>query len=375
MHPITLRDERAILEASHQLLACGSFVELTHTTLHTLEELLGADSSCFSLCYESDEERRLERLCGFGRVTTDDLRLYSETYRRADPVLDGMLSREWVGLNRIVVLERLVDMGRFADTEIYSAFFRPRAIHHVMGLSITLGDDTRALLGLHLPRSVNGGFDARRVEIAKWMVPAIAASFTQMLLREQVHDREAIIKALARGEPHQGLVVLDSQLRVLYLDTAARSYLRRLHSAEGEVNPTRLALPQRLRRCIARLTGSVPSSGISQIVDPTEFCRDRGIPRMSFKSLSGAGVNARYLLTFDTPRQKHTLAGPLLARLSTREAEIAEHVAEGRSNAEVAGQLHLSVRTVENHLRSIYAKLEIRNRASLARLLGAASAH
>jgi DNA-binding CsgD family transcriptional regulator len=375
MHSMTLIDERAILEASHRLLACDSFVELTHTTLHALEALLGADSSCFSLSYQSDEERRLERLCGFGRVTTEDLRLYSETYLRADPVLDGMLAREWIGLNRIVVLERLVDMGRFTDTQIYSDFFRPRAIHHVMGMSITLGDDTRALIGLHLPRTPGAGFDARHIEVAKRMVPAVAAGFTQCLLREQIHDREAIIEALARGEPRRGLVVLDSRLRVLYLDPAAHSYLRRLRSSEGDFHLTKLALPPRLRRRVAQAVAGDMPPDVVHVIDPAELGRDRGIPRMSLKPLGGAGANARYLLAFDAPRQRDTAVGTELGRLSARETEVAEHVAQGLSNAEVAQRLHLSVRTVENHLRSIYGKLEVRNRTALARMLGIARIH
>ena len=43
--------------------------------------------------------------------------------------------------------------------------------------------------------------------------------------------------------------------------------------------------------------------------------------------------------------------------LTTREREIAELVAAGRTNREVAAQLVLSERTIEAHLRNVYAKL------------------
>jgi DNA-binding CsgD family transcriptional regulator len=52
--------------------------------------------------------------------------------------------------------------------------------------------------------------------------------------------------------------------------------------------------------------------------------------------------------------------------LTTREREVAELVAQGRSNKEVAGALYLSEKTVEHHLSRIYAKLEVRTRAELA---------
>lgn len=52
--------------------------------------------------------------------------------------------------------------------------------------------------------------------------------------------------------------------------------------------------------------------------------------------------------------------------LSARELEVAQAVASGLSNKEVGCVLGISVRTVENHLRSIFAKLEIKSRIRLA---------
>jgi DNA-binding CsgD family transcriptional regulator len=53
-------------------------------------------------------------------------------------------------------------------------------------------------------------------------------------------------------------------------------------------------------------------------------------------------------------------------RLSAREFEVAEAVALGLSNKEVATSLHISVRTVENHMRSIFEKLQVTTRTRLA---------
>ncbi|RKS08363.1 regulatory LuxR family protein [Nocardiopsis sp. Huas11] len=56
--------------------------------------------------------------------------------------------------------------------------------------------------------------------------------------------------------------------------------------------------------------------------------------------------------------------------LSPQQLQIARHVATGSTNREVAALLFLSPRTVDHHLRNIYAKLGIRSRVELARLLG-----
>jgi DNA-binding CsgD family transcriptional regulator len=58
-------------------------------------------------------------------------------------------------------------------------------------------------------------------------------------------------------------------------------------------------------------------------------------------------------------------AQPGLA-LTSREAEVAEAVAMGLSNKQAAETLGISVRTVENHLRSIFAKCNVATRTRLA---------
>ncbi len=60
---------------------------------------------------------------------------------------------------------------------------------------------------------------------------------------------------------------------------------------------------------------------------------------------------------------------PLLAE-SERERELVELAARGWSNADIAGELVLSVRTVENHLQRAYRKLGVRGRSDLPGVLG-----
>jgi DNA-binding NarL/FixJ family response regulator len=63
-------------------------------------------------------------------------------------------------------------------------------------------------------------------------------------------------------------------------------------------------------------------------------------------------------------------AGADAAGLTDRECEIATLAARGLSNEEIAAQLVLSVRTVENHLQRAYTKLGVAGRRELGGVLG-----
>jgi predicted ATPase/DNA-binding CsgD family transcriptional regulator len=61
-------------------------------------------------------------------------------------------------------------------------------------------------------------------------------------------------------------------------------------------------------------------------------------------------------------------AQPTLQQLTKREIEVLRLVAEGLTTPQVAERLVLSTRTVENHLRSIYGKLDVSTRAAATRI-------
>jgi DNA-binding NarL/FixJ family response regulator len=58
-----------------------------------------------------------------------------------------------------------------------------------------------------------------------------------------------------------------------------------------------------------------------------------------------------------------------LASLSAREQEVAMAVGQGRANAEIAAELHMSVATVKAHVSKLLAKLDLDNRVQIALLV------
>lgn len=60
--------------------------------------------------------------------------------------------------------------------------------------------------------------------------------------------------------------------------------------------------------------------------------------------------------------------GPL-ARLTDREREVLEVLADGATNKQIAARLFITPKTVGAHLASVFAKLDVTNRTSAAAVL------
>ncbi len=62
-------------------------------------------------------------------------------------------------------------------------------------------------------------------------------------------------------------------------------------------------------------------------------------------------------------------SGESIRSLTERELEVARLVVDRRTNPEIAAELFLSIKTVETHLRNIFAKLGARSRVEVARII------
>ncbi|KQV03234.1 MULTISPECIES: response regulator transcription factor [unclassified Kitasatospora] len=71
---------------------------------------------------------------------------------------------------------------------------------------------------------------------------------------------------------------------------------------------------------------------------------------------------AAALLSDDTPRAPKGRGGTL----TEREREVLSHIADGRSNREIARALHLSEKTVKTHVSNVLMKLDLADRTQAA---------
>src|SRR5439155_373889 len=150
---------------------------------------------------------------------------------------------------------------------------------------------------------------------------------------------------------------------------------------EGEGDPHhRIPLHQAIARWHSRLDGAASADE----VDAPIAARRGGMAETTLRDAAavaeetGAATERAHIdqllrqLGIRTWRRgaRRRASGDLFG-LSEREREIANLIAGGASNPDIAGTLFLSRKTVERHVSSILGKLEVKNRAQLAARMAA----
>ena len=107
--------------------------------------------------------------------------------------------------------------------------------------------------------------------------------------------------------------------------------------------------------------------------EPLENARQAlGAARARVAEERGAAMSvataAEYALMLTTPGPSAAPPGSGAGQLSARERELVTLVAQGRTDAQIAAQLYISIRTVSSHLDRIRDKTGCRRRADLTRL-------
>jgi DNA-binding CsgD family transcriptional regulator len=187
-------------------------------------------------------------------------------------------------------------------------------------------------------------------------------------------------EAAAVGEEIGDLVGASAALHGLARLGHAREVASRLAALtaqiEGDLAPARAAhacaLTGRDPEALQAVSGVFDGIGAHLLAaeaaaDAAGAWRQRDDPRAAAAAERRARILADRCQGATTPSLQAVATGVHLTRA---ERETALLAAAGHSNKEIAKELWLSVRTVENHLRHVYEKLGVPGRAALADALG-----
>jgi len=199
---------------------------------------------------------------------------------------------------------------------------------------------------------------------------------------EREHTVRVALEQFMRRVPLP-TILLRWNLRLIYQNQAASDFcsLWQHGPEQARLIKTKASLPPEiLDRChvlkerweqVSRL--NFPPSGFKdELVHHPKRRYLRAT--ISLKQISSAGVaRPHFLIAFenlrgaDAKQKVATLAH--LARLTTREQQLAQLVCDGRSNQEIADESSLSLETVKKHLHSVFRKLEVSSRSRLMAMM------
>jgi DNA-binding NarL/FixJ family response regulator len=80
------------------------------------------------------------------------------------------------------------------------------------------------------------------------------------------------------------------------------------------------------------------------------------------QALFGPAIATRLKIFFQRGSESEKSVSPF-PELTDREREVLTLIAQGANNSEIAAQLHISVKTVSNHISNIFNKLQVADRA------------
>jgi DNA-binding NarL/FixJ family response regulator len=131
-----------------------------------------------------------------------------------------------------------------------------------------------------------------------------------------------------------------------------------------EVNRLRLAHPQ--TRLLVLANRPTPSECNQMLAFGATACLSKETQARDILNAIHLASRGLHVLPRTDGEAGADQLGPEL--LTPREADVLEHLRAGRSNAEIALALSVSVETIRTHRRNIYRKLGVRTRRELASL-------
>jgi DNA-binding CsgD family transcriptional regulator len=223
------------------------------------------------------------------------------------------------------------------------------------------GDELRAVLvtdsgtwgGITLLREAGSSdFDAGDVDAVAALSGLLAEGLRRALLLTALEA--------GAGDDEAGLLVLDDDDAIGLANDAALRWLEELDAGDG--GPDRLPV---VVRAVARRARAVAAG------------RGEGPARARVPTRTGRWLAVRGTMLGDAPDARAALIverasppelAPLIADahgLTPRERLVTQLVAQGHGTAAIARRMHLAPYTVQDHLKAIFEKVDVRSRGEL----------
>jgi len=360
------KDLMDVLFISRTVFEFRTVDELRPVILRQLERILEADNCNFFLVSEPEHGLTLSSVVARG-IDEKFLRLYRRYYHGFDPFPKKLFSTH----ADVLLTDEVIPYKSLTRTEYYHDFLKPQCIHHQISIHLKSGNQPLGIVSLFRPRNTKA-FSSKHKAKAKMMAPFLAGALEKTLAFDKIFEIESIIKSIVSELPYKGIVVLNESLEPVYHTENAVIILSNLTPTEKHPKELLGPLPNEIYlRCKDLLTSTrmkgtaKPHQHKFVLVSPGG--RQKILVRMRLITPRG---NPLVLLCLEPEENILCLSKQLKELgLTRREIDVVCQLSMGLKNTEIGEKLFISPYTVDNHLRSIYQKIGVRNRTSLVHRL------
>jgi DNA-binding CsgD family transcriptional regulator len=264
--------------------------------------------------------------------------------------------------------EQILSNRELFEHTYYLKFLKPQSLYHQM--IIPLWRKTHLIGVIYLYRKKEQSkFSIAEKQKAELLIPALSTSLDHALMKVKSRGLRTVIESLLKDLPYEGLIILNQSLEPVYSSEYAEKVF--FHSVDVVNNPDEFhnMMPiDLIQKCNNLLDSSKDEQ--EAVIDKIEF------NRFSFPDDSDSAValkcmkfdfGDKYILIRLSKEEPILSLSQRLKKLgvSSRELDVVFLVYQGLKNGEIADKLFISEHTVENHLRAIYHKMDVKNRTSL----------
>lgn len=316
----------------------------------------------------------------------------------ADDAFEAGLADAFLGLDdgfsqfrdqRSTMLRRMVrsaGVGAFHDAPLYSTerqqasplyqqIFQPRGIDRKLALSVPL-QEGEAMLVIGFEAKQAPAFEGRRHRMLELLLPAFESG-----LRFRRHWARRPIGLQAAEEVPIPILFFDADARERFRNAAFRRLTQEAGGIMANKTSPASGAVARLRDVARHLAQEMTAARSGPEVLPVTRAvppfRLRACPGVVYEGQPGVLVfvergdaDAPLPSTSETSTSGSLLPMPKQIRAQTdlteRESEVAELVAQGKTDQDIANQLGISVYTARRHTASILKKLALTSRAGVA---------
>jgi DNA-binding CsgD family transcriptional regulator len=345
-----------------KILSCETADAVGETLLEPMVDALGATSGVFMQIFSSpygDRHFGARSYVGSKPASVD---AYVDGLYALDPVIRPVM--DWLDDERgpaPSLLTGSFERNLEEDPQYRDTFLRPYDIGHVVAVAMPMrtGLETQlACVGFHR-RHGDIAFLPEQLSWFQRLVPAIRSVLYALACKEALALSETIAIAAREAGTEMGFLILDEDLVVRNGNAKGMEDLGLTGGAQGGSSV--------LGEIKARLLAADRAPGVSFSFKASGL-RTFDVEVRNFETADGRNF---HLVVTSGGGPRHAI-GDACRRfgLTERETEIARQIASGKCNASLSHELGISLRTGENHLRSIYRKVGVSSRTQLvSRLL------